>query len=78
MEHPSVLECAVTGEPDPVRGQVVKATIVLTKGYEGSEELKKEIEKFVKYAVRLPNFKRYSTLDKLKFIKGGCDYKFPV
>ncbi len=50
MEHPSVLECAVTGEPDPVRGQVVKATIVLTKGYEGSEELKKEIQTYVKKA----------------------------
>lgn len=48
MEHPSVLECAVTGVPDPVRGQIVKATIVLTKGYEPSEELKKEIQNYVK------------------------------
>ncbi len=48
MEHPAVLECAVTGAPDPVRGQVVKATIVLTKGYEASEELKKDIQQFVK------------------------------
>lgn len=48
MEHPAVLECAVTGAPDPVRGQVVKATIVLVKGYEGTEELKKEIQVFVK------------------------------
>ena len=43
MEHPSVLECAVTAAPDPVRGQVVKATIVLARGYAPSEELKKEI-----------------------------------
>lgn len=50
MEHPSVLECAVTGAPDPVRGQVVKATIVLTKGYTASEELKKEIQTYVKNA----------------------------
>ena len=50
MEHPSVLECAVTGAPDPVRGQVVKATIVLAKGYTPSEELKKEIQTFVKKA----------------------------
>lgn len=48
MEHPSVLECAVTGVPDPVRGQLVKATIVLTKGYEQTEELKKEIQDYVK------------------------------
>lgn len=50
MEHPSVTECAVTGVPDPVRGQVVKATIVLTKGYVASEELKKEIQTYVKNA----------------------------
>lgn len=50
MEHPAVLECAVTGEPDPVRGQVVKATIVLTKGYEASDDLKKEIQTYVKNA----------------------------
>ena len=48
MEHPSVLECAVTGAPDPVRGQVIKATIVLAKGYEESEELKKELQTYVK------------------------------
>lgn len=48
MEHKAVLECAVTGIPDPVRGQVVKATIVLARGYEPSEELKKEIQEYVK------------------------------
>lgn len=48
MEHPAVLECAVTGAPDPVRGQVVKATIVLTSQYKPSDELKKEIQNFVK------------------------------
>ncbi len=48
MELPFVLECAVTGAPDPVRGQVVKATVVLTKGTEGSEELKKDIQTYVK------------------------------
>ncbi len=48
MEHPSVMECAVTGAPDPVRGQVVKATIVLTKNYSPSEELVKELQTYVK------------------------------
>ena len=48
MEHPCVLECAVTGAPDPIRGQVVKATIVLNKGYEGSDELVKELQTYVK------------------------------
>ncbi|MBQ3155222.1 MAG: AMP-binding protein [Clostridia bacterium] len=48
MTHPSVLECAVTAAPDPVRGQVVKATIVLAKGYTAGDELKKEIQNHVK------------------------------
>lgn len=48
MEHPAVLEVAVTGAPDPVRGQVVKATIVLTSQYKQSEELKKELQDYVK------------------------------
>ncbi len=48
IQHPSVLECAVTGTPDPIRGQVVKATIVLTKGYTASDELTKELQTFVK------------------------------
>ncbi|MDR0878237.1 MAG: AMP-binding protein [Treponema sp.] len=48
MEHPSVLECAVTAAPDTMRGQVVKATIVLAKGFSPSEELKKELQNHVK------------------------------
>ncbi len=48
MELPYVLECAVTSAPDPIRGQVVKAFIVLTKGTKGTEELKKEIQGYVK------------------------------
>ena len=48
MELPYVLECAVTSAPDPVRGQVVKAIIVLTKGTEGTDGLKKEIQNYVK------------------------------
>jgi len=48
LEHKAVLEAAVTGVPDPVRGFVVKATIVLRKGYEPSEELTKDIQSYVK------------------------------
>ncbi len=48
MEHKAVLECAVIGIPDSTRGQVVKAFIVPAKGYLPSEELKKEIQNFVK------------------------------
>ena len=48
VEHPAVQECAVTGVPDQLRGQLVKATVVLNPGYEPSEELKKDIQDFIK------------------------------
>jgi len=48
MEHKAVLECAITGVPDPDRGTIVKATVVLAKGYEASEELKVELQNHVK------------------------------
>lgn len=50
MEHPAVLEVAVTGAKDPIRGQVVKATIVLTKDYKdkGNDALVKELQNHVK------------------------------
>ncbi|MBR4267226.1 MAG: AMP-binding protein [Bacteroidales bacterium] len=48
MTHPAVVECAITGVPDPIRGKVVKATIVLGKGYEPSDELVKELQDHVK------------------------------
>ena len=48
MELPYVLECGVSAAPDEVRGQIVKASIVLTKGTQPSEELKKEIQNYVK------------------------------
>jgi acetyl-CoA synthetase len=47
-EHPSVLECAITGVPDPDRGTVVKATVVLAKGWVPSEALKLELQNHVK------------------------------
>ncbi|MDR1939577.1 MAG: AMP-binding protein [Clostridiales bacterium] len=49
-EHPSVLECAITAVPDALRGQIVKATIVLAKGYPPSDELKKQLQEHVKKA----------------------------
>ncbi len=49
LEHPSVVECAITAAPDPVRGQVVKASIVLAKGYTPSDELVKELQNHVKH-----------------------------
>ena len=50
MTHPAVVECAITGVPDPIRGQVVKATIVLAKEYKdkAGDELAKEIQNYVK------------------------------
>ena len=48
LTHPAVLECAITGAPDPIRGQVVKATIVLAKGYAPSEALTRELQSSVK------------------------------
>ena len=48
MELPYVLECGVSAAPDEIRGQIVKASIVLTKGTEPTEELKKEIQQYVK------------------------------
>jgi acetyl-CoA synthetase len=48
MEHPSVLECAVTAAPDQMRGQVVKATIVLARGFSASDELIHELQNHVK------------------------------
>jgi acetyl-CoA synthetase len=48
LEHPAVLETAITAVPDPIRGQVVKATIVLAKGYTPSDDLKVELQEHVK------------------------------
>ncbi|HEY9544010.1 AMP-binding protein [Prevotella sp.] len=51
MTHPAVMECAITGVPDPIRGMVVKATVVLSKEWQGkeSEELIKELQNHVKH-----------------------------
>lgn len=48
MTHPSVVECAITGVPDEIRGQVVKATIVLGKGYQSRIATPEDKEVFIK------------------------------
>ncbi len=48
IEHPAVFESAVVGSPDPVRGMIIKAFIVLNKGFEPTDVLIKEIQNFVK------------------------------
>lgn len=48
LEHPAVLETAITAVPDPLRGQAVKASIVLKQGYAASDALKKELQDHVK------------------------------
>ena len=49
MEHPAVMETAITAVPDEVRGQLVKATVVLAKGYTASDTLVKELQDHVKH-----------------------------
>ena len=48
LEHPAVLECAITGVPDETRGQIIKATVVLTKEYTPSDALVQELQDHVK------------------------------
>jgi len=64
MEHPSVLECAVTAAPDSMRGQVVKATIVLSRGFEASDELIRELQNHVKRVTAPYKYPRI-----IKFVK---------
>ncbi len=72
IEHPAVVECAVTAAPDPIRGQVVKATVVLAKGYTPSEELVKELQTHVKKATAPYKYPRIvEFVDELPKTLGG-------
>lgn len=67
-----MLECAITAAPDPIRGQVVKATVVLTKGYTPSPELTKELQNHVKHTTapyKYPRIIEY--VDELPKTLGG-------
>ena len=48
IEHPAVVESAAVGKPDPTRGEIVKAFVVLAAGYEPTDELKRELQEHVK------------------------------
>lgn len=72
IEHPAVVECAITAAPDPIRGQVVKATVVLAKGYTPSEELVKELQNHVKHATAPYKYPRIvEFVDELPKTLGG-------
>ncbi len=72
VAHPAVVECAVTAAPDPIRGKVVKATIVLAKGYEPSDELMKELQNHVKHTTAPYKYPRIvEFVDELPKTVGG-------
>ncbi len=72
LTHPAVVECAITAAPDPIRGQVVKATVVLAAGYEASDALTKELQNHVKHVTapyKYPRIVEY--VDELPKTLGG-------
>ncbi len=79
LEHPSVLECAVTAAPDEIRGQVVKATVVLTQKYrnkledeEQTKTLKKQLQEHVKHVTAPYKYPRIiEFVDELPKTVGG-------
>ena len=72
LTHPAVVESAITGAPDPIRGQVVKATVVLAAGYTPSPELTKELQEHVKKATAPYKYPRViEYVDELPKTLGG-------
>lgn len=70
--HDAVIECAVTAAPDPIRGKVVKATVVLAKGWEPSDELIKELQNHVKHTTAPYKYPRIvEFVDELPKTIGG-------
>jgi len=64
IEHPAVAECAVVGKPDALRGELVKAFVVLNSNFVPSEDLKKEITEFCRKKLSKHNYPR-----EIEFIK---------
>lgn len=64
MKLPYVIECAVTSVPDPMRGQAIKASVVLTEDTEPNDDLKKEMVKFFK--TNLASYKRPKVIEFVK------------
>lgn len=64
MKLPYVMECAVTSVPDPIRGQAIKASVVLTEDVEATDSLKKQMMKFFK--ANLASYKRPKTIEFVK------------
>jgi len=72
LEHPSVVEAGVIGKPDPLRGEIVKAFVVLKKGWKPSEKLKGELQKFVKTRLAGHAYPReIEFIDKLPKTRSG-------
>ncbi len=72
LEHPAVVECAITAAPDPVRGQVVKATVVLAAGHTASSELVTELQEHVKHVTAPYKYPRIiEFVDELPKTIGG-------
>lgn len=73
MKHPAVFECAVTGYPSVTRGSIVKASIILNKGYVPSVQLKTELQDFVKDNTAVYKYPR--RIEFVDDLPRNCDWK---
>ncbi len=79
LEHPDVLECGVVGQPDPERGQIVAAHVVLRDGVAGNEELVKILQNFVKQSIAPYKYPRAITfVDSLPRTETGKLQRFKL